>query len=183
MARGDTLERIGDEVARAALRLALRLLVQLAHAPGEIVPDELLRLGEQSRLRFGDGHATDPLELCELALLRFLQVFLELLDVRLAVGNALVAPLELPLPALDLVLAGQEALLDLRHARALLADLPLDLRPEPHGLLARLDFRLAANGLGLHTGIGHARASEEAQRDEDDGAGDQGADQNCRNDE
>ncbi len=156
MARGDPLERVGDEVACATLRLALRLLVQLAHAAGEIVPDELLRLGEQPCLRLGDRHAADPLELLELALLRFLQVLLELLDVHLAVGEALVAALELLLPALDLVLAGQDTLLDLRHSRALLSDLALDLGPEAHGLFARLDLRLAADRLRLHARVGHA---------------------------
>src|SRR6185437_13064883 len=38
---GDPLERIGDEVAGAAARLGLRLLLHLPHTPGELVAYEL----------------------------------------------------------------------------------------------------------------------------------------------
>ena len=99
----------------------------------------------------------------------------------LAVGEALFAALDLFLPALELVLPGQEALLDLRDPGALFADLALDLGPEPHRFFARLDLGLAANRLGFPARIRDARPSEEANGQEYDGTGDQSADQNCRN--
>ena len=79
----------------------------------------------------------------------------------LAVGEALVSALEVLLPALDLVLAGQDALLDLRDPAPLLCDLSLDLRPKADGLLTRLDLRLAADCLRLSARFGHARPAEE----------------------
>ena len=47
VARRDALERVGDEVARAPLRLRPRLLLELPDAAGELVPDELLAALEQ----------------------------------------------------------------------------------------------------------------------------------------
>ena len=79
MARRDALERVGDEVPRSPLRLALRLFVELAHPAREVVPDQLLRLLQEARLRLVHGHARDALELVELALFRLLEVVLELL--------------------------------------------------------------------------------------------------------
>ena len=183
MAGGDALERVGDEVPRPALRLDLRLLVELAHAAREVVPDQLLRLREEPRLGLVDGHPGDPLELLELALLRLLQVVLELLDVDLAVGEALLAPLDLLLAPLDLVLSCDRPFLDLRDPRALLGDLLLDLGAQADGVLAGLDLRLAADRLGFPPGLGHARPAEQLQADEHEGARDQDADQNCRNHE
>src|SRR5215211_5652078 len=117
MAGRDTLESVGDEVPGPALGLDLSLLVELAHAAREVVADQLLRLRHEPRLGLVNGHSRDPLELLELALLRVLQVLLELLDVDLAVGQALLAPLDLLLAPLDLVFAPDRPLLDLRYAR------------------------------------------------------------------
>ena len=63
VARGDALERVGDEGPGAAPRLGPRLLLQLADAAGELVPDQVLRALEQLVLRLGDGQPGDPLEL------------------------------------------------------------------------------------------------------------------------
>ena len=63
VARGNALERVGDEVPGASLRLGLRLLVELAHPACEVVADELLGLLEEARLRLVHGHAGDALEL------------------------------------------------------------------------------------------------------------------------
>ena len=70
MARRHALERVGDQVARAPAGLRLRLLLELADAPRELVPDELLRAGEDLGLRLADRQARDALELCDLAILR-----------------------------------------------------------------------------------------------------------------
>ena len=69
----------------------LRLFVELAHAACQVVADELLGLLEEARLRLVHGHAGDALELGELTLLRLFEVVLELLDVHLAVRDALLA--------------------------------------------------------------------------------------------
>src|SRR5581483_3589536 len=89
VARRDALERVGDEVPRAPPRLALRLLLELAHAPRELVPDELLGPVQDLSLRLVDRHPRDPLELVELALLRRLQLLLEAARVQLAIADAL----------------------------------------------------------------------------------------------
>ena len=89
MARGDALERIGDEVARAPLRLGPRLLLEHADAAREVVADELLATLEQVRLRLlrlSRRRARAPL----LRGLRLLQLLLELAEVHLAVGEPLV---------------------------------------------------------------------------------------------
>src|SRR5260221_6429710 len=90
MARGDALERIGDEVAGAPLRLRLRLLLQHPNAAGELVADQLFPTLQQVRLRFLQGEAGDALELGLLVELRLLQLVLELAEVDLTVREALV---------------------------------------------------------------------------------------------
>src|SRR5439155_22769400 len=89
VARCDALERVRDEISRAAPRLRLGLLLELPHPARELVTDELLRAREHLRLRLVDGETGDALELVQLALLRRLQLLLELLGVRLAVGDSL----------------------------------------------------------------------------------------------
>jgi hypothetical protein len=91
VARGHALQGVGDEISRAALCLRLGFLVELADAPCEVVANELLGLFEQARLGLVDGHPGDPLQFFELALLRLFEVVLELLDVHLTVGDALLA--------------------------------------------------------------------------------------------
>ncbi len=87
--RGHALERVGDEVARPALRLAARLFLGLADAARELVPDKLLGALQEMRLRFVDGHSRDLLELLELRLACGFQLVLKLLGMRLSVGEAL----------------------------------------------------------------------------------------------
>ena len=127
VARGHTLEGVGDEVAGAALRLGARLLLGLPHLAGELVADELLGSVEQVRLGLVDGHARDALELGHLRVARLLEVFLELLGMHLAVEDALLAPRELGQLLVDVLFLGQHALLDLENLRAPLGDLLLDL--------------------------------------------------------
>ena len=66
-ARGDALQRVGDEVARAPLRLRRGLFLHLPHAARELVAHLLLRLVEDPLLRLTARHAGDPLELAALA--------------------------------------------------------------------------------------------------------------------
>ena len=149
MARGDALQRVCDEVARAPLRLRLRFLLVLAHTPCELVADQVLGALEQHRLRLADGHAGDRLEQVHLALVRLFQLELQLLRVRLAVGDTLLAALELEVLPLELVLAGQQPLLALLESPALVVQLPFQLGADLDRLLARLDVRFAPNRLRL----------------------------------
>ena len=153
MARGDALQRVGDEVARAPLRLRLRLLLEHADAARELVPDQLLAALEQMRLRLLQRQAGDALELGLLGDLRLLQLVLELAEMDLAVGEALILPRQLDELPLDLLFLREHALLDLQHRLAAVGELGVDLRAQLDGLLARLDLRLAAERLGFALGV------------------------------
>ena len=85
--------------------------------------------------------------------LRLLQLVLQLAEVRLPVGEALILPAELDELPLDLLFLREDALLDLEHGVATVGELPVDLRPQLHGLLARLDLCLAPDGLRLALGV------------------------------
>ena len=122
-------------------------------------------------LRLCDGQPGDLLELYERFVLRRLQLLLQLLDVRLPVGEALVAALDLRRPACKLMLGRCDPLLGSGGLGTPLADLVLDLAPELHSLLAGFDLRLAADRLGLALGDVDARtAPEDQQRRSDAGA-------------
>ena len=119
----------------------------------------------------------DALELLELLVLRLLELLLERAQVRLAVGQPLLAAGQLGQLALDLLLRRQHPLLDLRHARPALRELALDLGSQADRLLPRLDLRFAPNRLGFALrlrqqqvahppGRADARAAESAQRQE-----------------
>ena len=130
MAGGDSLERVGDQGPRTSPRLRSRLLLLLADAASELVPDQVLRPLEQVVLRLGDGQPGDLLELRERLVLRRLQLLLELLDVRLPVRKPLVATLDLRRSARELVLGCGDQLLGAsrpRHAAPALRSRP---RPE-----------------------------------------------------
>src|ERR1700751_1598587 len=62
MAGGDALERVGDEIPRAALRLCARLFLEHADATREVVARELLPALQQLRLRLLLRHPGDALE-------------------------------------------------------------------------------------------------------------------------
>src|ERR671930_144930 len=166
MARGDALESIGDEVAGLPLRLAARLLLELPDTPRELVPDEVFRALEQVRLRLPDRHPGDPLELLQLLVAGLLELLLELLRVRLAVGEPLLAARELDDLRVDLLLPRVQPLLALDHPCAAVGELLLELAPQSNRLLARLDLRLAPERLGLAPRVGQnllAHASRRAE--------------------
>ena len=86
----------------------------------------------------------------------------------LTVREALLAPLDVPLPALDLVLPRQDPLLGLRDTPALLGDRALDLCAQADGFLAGLDLRLATDRLGFAASLRDARSREQARGDDND---------------
>ena len=158
VAGGNSLQRVGDEVPRTALRL-LRLLVELAHAAGEIVADELLGRSSRRRLASPTVMPGDPLELGSCCSLR----------PSAPPGARVCASRSLdpargggaPSAPLDLVLACQRPLLDLGDPVALLLDLALDLGAKFTSLRGRR-LRLAANRLRLRwlrRGGGRARGA------------------------
>ncbi len=153
MARRDALQRIRDEIARAALRLGPRLLLEHAHAPSEIMLHELLPTLEQVRLGLLERHTGDPLELGLLRRLHLLQLLLQLAEMRLAVGEPLILAPELDQLPLDLLLLREHALLDLQHRLTAVGELGIDLGAQLHRLLARFDLRLATHGLSLALGV------------------------------
>ena len=192
VARRDPLQGVGDEVAGAALRLGAGLLLELPHAARELVTDEVLPALEEMLLRLADGQARDPLELGELARARLLQVLLQLPRVGLAVGHPLLAPRELLDLRVDLRLAREHPLLELDDLASTLAQLLLQLLPEPELPLAGLDLRLALPRLHLLVGLGQERlpttggggdrGSAPPAEDEDGGdrSDDETRDQRCR---
>ena len=99
VARGNPLESVCDEVAGTPPRLRGRLLVELADTPSELVAHELLRTLQHLGLRILHAQPGDPLQLALLESLGSLQLLLELLDVRLTIGEPLTAALELLAPA------------------------------------------------------------------------------------
>src|SRR5215210_4976976 len=104
MAGRDALEGVGDEIACAPLRLRLRFLLELADAPCELVPNQLLGTFQELLLRLADRHAGDALELDGLVRSRLLQLVLELARVQLPVRDPLLPAGELGELALDLAL-------------------------------------------------------------------------------
>ena len=158
----------------------------------ELVADSAA--ARRGALRLVDGQTRDPLELAELPVLRLLQVDLELLDVRLAVGEALFAAEELGQLRLELILLGEDALLELRDLAAALLGVALGLGTDAHRLLARLDLGLAAQVVGFplrvvdqlvasRGGLPEARPAqhlhhhEQESRSEDEADNDSGGDE------
>ncbi len=62
VARGDALERVGDESPRTATGVGARFLLHLPHLARELVPHEVLRPVEQLLARFVDRQPRDLLE-------------------------------------------------------------------------------------------------------------------------
>ena len=153
VAGGDALERVGHEVACAPLGFGPRLLLELADSARELVPHEILRPFEQAELRLVDRHARDPLELGELLLACFLVLFLELAEMRLPIGEALLAARELGELSVDLLFLREDALLDLDDPAAVLRDFLVDLGAQLHRFLADGDLRLAPERLRFALGV------------------------------
>ena len=130
VACGDALQRVGDEGPRAPLRVGSGLLLELAHGARELVPDQVLRSLEELLARLAERQPADALELAEHLVVPRLELLLELLRVRLPVGDSLFAPRELLGLRIELGLALVDALLDLRHLHAAGLDLALDLRAQ-----------------------------------------------------
>src|SRR5713101_5829987 len=174
--RCDALESVGDEIARPPFRLGARLFLELSDAPGELMTDEILRAFQEGELRLVDGHAGNPLELDELLLACVLVLFLELAEVRLAVGEPLLAPRHLRQFSVDLLFLREHSLLDLDDPAAVLRDFMIDLRPQldrlfPGGDLRlppkrlRFALRIVDHLLPLLLGRAEARLAERARRD------------------
>ena len=121
----------------------------LAHPSGELVAHLLLRGGEDPLPRLAGRHAGDPLELGAVAQLELLHLLLQLPQVNLAVGDALLAAGQLGQLPVDVVLLREDALLDLHHRVAPLTELLLEVGAQLDRLLARLDRSLPARRVGL----------------------------------
>jgi hypothetical protein len=153
VAGGDPLERVGDEIACPPARFGLRLLLHLTDTPGQLVADELLRALEHLGAGFVDRHPREALELGELLLLGRLELLLKLARVHLTVGDPLFPAVELDDLPLELPVLRGQPLLHPQRLRLTGVDVALELLPEPHGLLLRLQLGLAAERLGLAAGL------------------------------
>ncbi len=120
---------------------------------GELVAHLGLGLLEDLPVRLAGRQLGDALELAPLAVAELLQLFLELLEVDLAVGDALVAPGELGELLVDLIFFREDALLDLDDLVAPFAELRLELASQLDGELAGFDLALAAGRFGLAAGV------------------------------
>ena len=154
MARRNALEGVGDEVAGAALGVGAGFFLHLPHHAPEIVADELLRALEHVALRLFDREAGDALELPQLFVLRRLGLLLELLQVRLAVEEALLAAFEVGEPLVDPPLLRGDAFLDLDDLRTPVFELLLEFGAQLERVLARLHLSLTADGRGGPLGVG-----------------------------
>ena len=147
--RRDALQCVGDEVSRPALRLRTRFVLERPHAARELVPRLLFPTLEEQRPCLGLRQPRHALELGELGLLRLLELLLELANVLLPVGDALVAARELLELLLDLGLFRQDALLDLQHLCPPVGQFRVDLAAQADSLLAGLDLRLTPHSVAL----------------------------------
>jgi hypothetical protein len=154
VACGYALKRVRHEVPGAALRLDLRLLLGLAHAPGKLVPDELLRLLQHNGLRLAEREPRDALELLHLLVLCLLQLLLEGFRVHLPIGQALLPSCEFDHAAIDLGLLAADPLLGGGGRGPALLDVGLDLGTELDRFFPSLDLRLAAHGVCLAARLG-----------------------------
>ena len=153
VARRDSLESVGDQIARSSLRLRACLFFELPHAPRELVPDEVLRAFQEAELCLVDGHARDPFELGELLLAGVLVFVLELAKVRFTIGEPLLTPRHLRQLSVDLLFLREHAFLDLDDPASVLCDFLVDLRPQLDRLLAGGDLRLPPQRLRLALGV------------------------------
>src|SRR2546421_373870 len=100
-------------------------------------------------LRLFDRHAGDSLELLDLLVLRLLQLLLQLADVGLPVGHALLPARDVRQPPLDLLFPRMDSLLGSCNAAPAVLRLVLGFGAEANDLLAGVDLRLATDRLGL----------------------------------
>jgi len=142
-----------EDVARPPVGLATRLLLDLAHELGHVVSGLLLGPLEQLLARLRRAHPRDALQGPDDLLASGLDLLGQLLDVRLAVAQRLVAPVLLDGARLELLLALDHALLGAGQLRAPLAQLLLDLAADLVDLFLGLEPSLLEDGLGLATGV------------------------------
>src|SRR5581483_8036264 len=141
------LKRVCDQVPRPLPRICLRFLLELADTAGQFVPDELLGTRQDLRLGLPDREAGDPLELGDLAVLGLLALLLELLDVSLAIGDALLPAFELEQAAVEVVLARVEPLALAEDVAPLALELALDLGAVLDGSFLGFQLGFPAQGL------------------------------------
>ena len=87
VARRHALHHDAQDVADAAIGVALGLLLDLAHLAGALVADLVFQLAQQDLLRLRGAQAGDALELAHVALAQVDDLGLVLLDGRLAGGE------------------------------------------------------------------------------------------------
>ena len=161
---GDPLDGQGDDLARAAVGLLPRLLLEVADQAHGVALGVLLDLLDEDRLGLGGGHGRDLLEAAAVLLGGGLELGPGRLEGLLAVVEGDLAAVEEGGLGVEALLpAGQAllALLGLGEAgpgldldfSSKLCCFGLDALAQPRGLVAGLDGRLAAGGLGLAAAV------------------------------
>jgi hypothetical protein len=102
---GQPLHHDREDVADAALGVALGLLLDRSHAPGRLVPDLVLELLQQERLGLGRRQARGALERAD-------RLVPHLVDLRLAGGHPALTFGDVDLALLELLLAREQTLLE-----------------------------------------------------------------------
>ena len=128
---GRALDAEREDVARPAVGLSSRLLLDLAHQLGHVVARIFLGLLQERLARLRRAHAGDALERLDRLPVRDLELVGKLLRVRLAVAQRLVTPVLLERARLELFLALHHALLGAGKLGPAVAELSLDLAPDP----------------------------------------------------
>ena len=146
---GGALDAQREDVAGAAVGLAARLFLDLAHELGHLVAGLVLGLLEQHVLGLRGAQPGDALELDHRLVVRVVELVGDALAVGVAVAQRLLAAVLLGAARVELLLALQQALLGLADLFATVAQLGLDLAAHLVHLFLGLEAGLLDDGLGL----------------------------------
>ena len=163
--RRDALQRVGDEVPRAALRLGSRLVLEHPHPPGELVAGLLLRLARAAAL--SPRACVRPATRSSSASWACLACFSSSWSWRTCVSRS-ASPWSRRSSSTSFRSISSsfasDALLDLQHLLAPVARAPRRSRLRSlHGLLAGLDLRLAPHGFAPRAARPRAAVSDAAR--------------------
>jgi len=162
--RGDPLDGQGDDLARAAVGLLPRLLLEVADQAHGVPLGVLLDLLDEHALGLGGGHGRDLLEPAAVLLGGRLELEPGRLERLLPVVEGDLTPVEQGRLGFEALLPAGQALLALLGLgqpgpglnldfSSKLGRLDLDALAQPQGLVAGLHGGLAAGGLGLPAGV------------------------------
>ena len=182
---GQALHDDGEDVAHAALGVALGLLLDLAHEPGGVVARALLDLREQDLLGLGDAQAGHALELAQVLLLALVEQLALAVELAGPVVERLAPLVDLGQLGVQRALAGEQLLLGAPELAAALAQLGLDVGARRRWRRCRRCRSCHGRGVRIASGGGPARDRSPrvtTSSPVDQGGGDKTHSQNGRRD-